>query len=239
MPVPEIFDEKVLRLLDGLPPGRLLGPCKPPYPVVWLGDGPLRDAADWWRRLYAQRGETGLYPLLLEYPYDSLQPASGPYGAGVDAGSWLRSRWRPDEWPPFEKWPGLARPAEVMRDPDVCAGEVATGLVRDGLARCPALVQIDRGADALAALRWRGMTEQMSAVLRSWEDRFGVRVVGLGHASLYLSVAGPPTEAHQARVLAAEHFLACPDVFFADLDLDWDTYHEELMGRHEWRFWWD
>ncbi|CAM5592455.1 hypothetical protein SBADM41S_02780 [Streptomyces badius] len=58
--------------------------------------------------------------------------------------------------------------------------------------------------------------------------------------ALYLSVAAPPeTDAHQARVLAAEHYLACPDVFHEDPDLDWSTYHEELMRLREWRLWWD
>ncbi|MFF2225614.1 DUF4253 domain-containing protein [Streptomyces globisporus] len=44
---------------------------------------------------------------------------------------------------------------------------------------------------------------------------------------------------HQAHVLAAEHYLVCPDVFHEDPDLDWSTYHEEPMRLREWRFWWD
>lgn len=76
-------------------------------------------------------------------------------------------------------------------------------------------------------------------MLRSWEHRFGVRVVGLGHGSLYLSVAAQPTGARQARVLAAEHHLACPDIFHELPELDWSTYHEELMQLREWQFWWD
>ncbi|MFJ7194020.1 MULTISPECIES: DUF4253 domain-containing protein [unclassified Streptomyces] len=167
----------------------------------------------------------------------------GP-GADADAGSYFRSAWTDDSWPPFKEWPGLATPAAVVTDADVCAGEVATAVVRDGRARCLALVQVARGADAPAALSWLGMTnhmtaQELSAVLPSWEHWFGVRVVGLGHGSLYLSVAAQPTDARQARVLAAEHYLACPDVFHEDPDLDWSTYHEELMQRREWRFWWD
>ncbi|WP_241197003.1 DUF4253 domain-containing protein [Streptomyces sp. ADI95-17] len=81
--------------------------------------------------------------------------------------------------------------------------------------------------------------QELSVVLRSWEHRFGVRLVGFGHGSLYLSVAAQPTDAREARVLAAEHYLACSDVFYEDPDLDWSTYHEELMRRREWRFWWD
>lgn len=209
-----------------------------------MSDGPVAGAADWWKRLHARRCETGLYPLLLEYPDGSFEPAGGGYGADADAESYFRSKWTDDSWPPFKEWPGLATPAAVATDADVCAGEVATAVARDGRARCLALVQVARGADAPAALSWRGMTnhmtaQELSAVLRSWEHRFGVRVVGFGHGSLYLSVAAQPTDARQARVLAAEHYLACPDVFHEDPDLDWSTYHEELMQRREWRFWWD
>ncbi|MFE1893911.1 DUF4253 domain-containing protein [Streptomyces microflavus] len=242
--MPELLSEVLRQLLDDLPPGRLIGPCHHPHPVVWMSDGPVTDAADWWKRLHARHCETGLYPLLLEYPDDSFEPVGGGYGADADAGSYFWSQWTDDSWPPFKEWPGLAAPAAGVTDAEVCAGEIAAAVARDGRARCLALVQVARGADAPAALSWLGMknhmtTQDLSAVLRSWEHRFGVRVVGLGHGSLYLSVAAQPTNAHQARVLAAEHYLCCPDVFYEDPDLDWSTYHEELMQRREWRFWWD
>ncbi|MFJ2848517.1 DUF4253 domain-containing protein [Streptomyces rubiginosohelvolus] len=167
----------------------------------------------------------------------------GRYGADAHADAYFRSERTDDSWPLFEK-SGLATPTAAVADADVCAGEVATAVAREGRARCLALAQVARGADAPAALSWRGAThhmtaQELSAVLRSWEHRSGVRVVGVGHGALYLSVAAPPTEAHQARVLAAEHYLVCPDVFHEDPDLDWSTYHEELMRLREWRFWWD
>ncbi|WP_279331510.1 DUF4253 domain-containing protein, partial [Streptomyces sp. OS603R] len=56
--------------------------------------------------------------------------------------------------------------------------------------------------------------------------------------------SGLPFDAHPSRskrqqLLTAEHYLACPDVFYVDPDLDWSTYHEDLMKRREWWFWWD
>lgn len=51
----------------------------------------------------------------------------------------------------------------------------------------------------------------LSAVLRSWEDRFGARLVGLGHATAFVSVAARPADLDQAHVLALEHYLTCPD----------------------------
>ncbi|MEU7417208.1 DUF4253 domain-containing protein [Streptomyces antibioticus] len=238
------MSEDARQLVNGLPPGRLVGPCRDPHPVVWMSDGPVAHAADWWKRLYARRLESGLYPILLEYPDDSFEPAGGGHGADIDAASYLRSRWTDDSWPSFQEWPGLARPAVTSTDVDACAGEVASAVARDGRARCLALVQVSRGADAPAAVGWSGMSNHMtarelSAVLRSWEDRFGLRIVGFGHGSLYVSVAGRPADVQQAQVLAAEHYLACPDVFFMDPDLDWSTYHEDLMTRGDWWFWWD
>lgn len=209
-----------------------------------MSDGPVPDAADWWKRLYARHGETGLYPLLLEHPDDFVEPACGPYGADIDAATYLRSEWTEGCWPPFEEWPGLATPAAVVSGIDERAGEVAATVVRESWARCLALVQCARGADVPAALGWRGMgnhmdAEELSAVLRSWEGRFGLRVVAFGHGSLFASVASRPADPHQARVLAAEQFVACPDVFHNDPDLDWSTCHEDLMKRHDWYFWWD
>ncbi|MFE2501750.1 DUF4253 domain-containing protein [Streptomyces rubiginosohelvolus] len=154
--------------------------------------------------------------------------ASGRTTRGRLSGSGPVSRCRPRSWRTLTCARGTWRLLSPVK------------AVPGGLA----LVQVARGADAPAALSWRGATHHMtaqglSAVLRSWEHRSGVRVVGVGHGALYLSVAAPPTEAHQARVLAAERHLVCPDVFHEDPDLDWSTYHEELMRLREWRFWWD
>jgi Domain of unknown function (DUF4253) len=53
----------------------------------------------------------------------------------------------------------------------------------------------------------------VSAVLRSWEDRFGATLVGLGHASLELSVAAPPWEPTECLAIAAEHYAFCDDTY--------------------------
>lgn len=59
---------------------------------------------------------------------------------------------------------------------------------------------------------YTGDTAKISAVLRSWEDRYATRVVGLaGYATLYLSVAAPPRTYQDALHIAAEHFAFCPD----------------------------
>ncbi|MDQ1047943.1 DUF4253 domain-containing protein [Streptomyces sp. V4I2] len=203
-------------LPESLPPGRIIDSYGRSGRLVWMSDGRLPDADVWWRRLCAERGRTGLYPVLLEYCEDwHGHGADG--GAPVDATEYLRGRWEPGSWPDFPQWPGLATPATTGRDPDTCAAEVATTVVRENLAHCLALVQVERASDAPAALHWTGGAnhigaDELSAVLRSWEDRFGARVVAFGHGSLHLSAATPPRDLHEAQILAAEHYLACPDV---------------------------
>lgn len=79
------------------------------------------------------------------------------------------------------------------------------------------LAAATRSSDAIAVAGWQGAvnyigdTAHLSAVLRSWEDRFGVRLVGAGFAELYLSVAASPTSDAEAIHVAAEHFAFCPD----------------------------
>jgi hypothetical protein len=69
----------------------------------------------------------------------------------------------------------------------------------------------------LANMGWAGPvnydndTAKFSAVLRSWEDRFGVRVVAANSNTLIVSVAAPPGDLDAALHLAAEHFAFCPD----------------------------
>jgi Domain of unknown function (DUF4253) len=78
-------------------------------------------------------------------------------------------------------------------------------------------------------------------VVRSWEDRFGVRVVRVGSDTLHLSVAAPPTTVEHALRVAAEHWAFCPDnVFQGPADANTLTsYAEQIRGKNSWSFWWD
>jgi hypothetical protein len=75
-------------------------------------------------------------------------------------------------------------------------------------------------------------------VLRSWEDRFGIRVVGLGYDVLVVSVAAPPATLAEATAVAAEHFAFCPDAVLRDGD-DLASHAERIVGEHSWSFCWD
>ncbi|KPI01948.1 protein of unknown function DUF4253 [Actinobacteria bacterium OK074] len=146
-------------------------------------------------------------------------------------------------------WPGLAPAQPATTDPDTHAAEVADVLISTGAwFKEPrlALVPARRSADIPAALGWTGPlnyegdTARLCAVLRSWEDRFGIRVLALTFDQLVLSVAAPPTTEADAEAVAAEHFAFCPDnITQGDHENLREYAHNEVLGKEIWSFWWD
>ena len=106
------------------------------------------------------------------------------------------------------------------------------------------LVAVERPADALAALGWTGPINHyadmglLSAVLRSWENRFGAILVGVGFDTLSVIVQRPPKTMDAARSVAAEHFAACSDNVHQGAG-SIEAYAEQLVGEPLWSFWWD
>lgn len=241
-----------LALPPHLPPGRQLGP-------IWVTDHPL-DQADIYPRCVADFDRSGLWPVLI--PHDERFAASGEDWivdrgfstpalerarsadpAEVLSGWWAEPCCQGRCLDPYgAEFPGLARksPARVApRAEAASVGELlAIGQVRLGL------VAVDRPADVPAALGWNGMLNQtpdvgaLSAVLRSWEDRFGAVLVALGFDSLTLSVAAPPTTPARALALAAEHRAFCLDNFLLQ-EGDLRAFSAGLLHVRSWRFWWD
>jgi hypothetical protein len=142
-----------------------------------------------------------------------------------------------------QHWPGLA-PSAKRDDPDRVADTLAAELPTFGGTWRLGLVATDRGADALTIAGWIGPvnytndTAELSAVLRSWEERFGARVVGAGFADLYLSVAAPPRNREEALPIAAEHFAFCPDNIWQGSET-LEAYADGLVEANAWVFWWD
>jgi len=169
----------------------------------------------------------------------------------------LREKWE-HGWPPYEEWPGLA-PAAPGSGPD--AAEVNRQVLTDILRSCEvsydardalaltgnhglggylALVRAERPADIPTVMAWDAEAphEFLSALLRSWEDRFGARVVGFEGATIHLSVARPPVTAADASLVAMEHMLLGDDNHPPG-DLNFADYAESLVGKRHWFFWWD
>jgi hypothetical protein len=139
-------------------------------------------------------------------------------------------------------WPGPAVPGEPTDDPAEVADRCAEQLVHGGTRL--GLVAVDRGADALAVTGWMGpgnyfnRVSPLAAVVRSWEDRFGARLLGIGFDTLDLSVAAPPVTFDHALHVAAEPWMFCPDNV-EQCGRGLAGYAEQICGELSWSFWWD
>jgi hypothetical protein len=148
-----------------------------------------------------------------------------------------------DALAPFDDTcPGLAPAGSLLADPDILANQQGPRFVDEDTRL--GLAPLRRGADALTALGWSGAanhvsrTAGLSAMLRSWEDRFGARVLRLGPDRLDVSVAAPPHEPAHAAQVAAEHWTFCPDRVLQESG-SISAYANEIRGRRSWSFWWE
>ncbi|WP_116450219.1 DUF4253 domain-containing protein [Blastococcus litoris] len=224
-----------------------------------------------WHRLVGGFTATHLWPLVLtglgrEYadrPWESgeLEPVAVTDVDALHPGAVLAAGWAdglvpmgPDPYVehlrPFgAEFPGLAPPLSPTGDPATVAADALGmwGRGRIGLVAC------NRPADAIASIGWLGAINsrtpaQVSAVLRTWEDRFGVVLAGLGFATMTLLVPRPPEEESVALSVAAEIASLCPDVLAQDGPVDGFGYEAGgtiaglarlLVGRTSWTLWWD
>jgi hypothetical protein len=238
-------------------------------PAMWVSDGPvteqlwtaLRTAHEksglWPLLLDHLRGEPAR-------PWDDgeLWPADMSDPGGWDAETLMAGWWAehtsiddddmlsPPERlavtaPYAQRWPGLAPTLPAGDDPDLHADECVSFMLADNPGLRLGLVATARGTDSITAAGWQGPvnfendTAKLSAVLRSWEDRFATRVIGVGFAELYLSVAAPPTDHAAALHVAAEHFAFCPDNVWQGSTPDLAAYAGHLVDAPIWSFWWD
>ncbi|MDF3301845.1 DUF4253 domain-containing protein [Streptomyces tropicalis] len=244
------------------PSGRSLGLQLPPGVLLDTTDeGPWHEPLLWyagraaspgnWTALGAPAARLGLIPVLVDLgdrhggPEEwELLPGETSYPGDHDAEEVLAQLWEEcaDEG---EQWPGPAGGRTPSVDPDVRAAEVADALADDRAAFARphlALVPARRSADVPAAIGWTGPLNHESdvarlcAVLRSWEDRFGVRVVALGFDRLVVSVAAPPATPAEAEAITAEHLAFCPENI--DHAESPQAYARQLLGARSWHFWW-
>ncbi len=215
--------------------------------VLWLSKTPPPPGL--WEELRAAHPTSGLWPLLLT-PLDGdaarpwvegeLVPGEMSDPADHDPADLLSSWWTSYAAGNGD-WPGLAPAGADLAGADATADREAAALLASRRPWRLGLVAAGRGADALTVAGWDGPanhtgdTAHISAVLRSWEDRFGARVVGLGFDQLFLSVAAPPATEGEALRVAAEHLAFCPDTVEDDLA----GYAARLVDAPAWHFWWD
>ena len=196
----------------------------------WATDKPVADAFSLARKLAAAFPHTGLWPVLWSWQEDpdryvGSEPDRVAKLDRLDGSEILRKLWtsappNPGASEPFDtKFPGLAQ------------GSAGAGTGRDArnpfgaLTRYPEdpairtlpfllLVPVNRPADVPARLG-TFLTEystgaEISAVLRSWEERFGAVVVELTPSTITLIVGAPPADERNALLLSAEHHAFSP-----------------------------
>lgn len=184
---------------------------------------------------------------------------------GLDAGALLQDLWDdwvswPDEDEPYSEaierrapfslvFPGLAPPEHTPLTPaerDKALDEVLPKIRQAHGATAAAriaLVAADRPADVLPAIGWSGLAERgesllpLTAVLRSWEDRFGARLIDVGSPDLRLFVERPPRSTRAAQRIAAEHVVMADECTGASTTVP--TIAARLLNAHLWTFWWD
>lgn len=233
------------------------GPLPGAAPVLWVAEKPSKDLAPDLAALVAAFPETGLWPLALDgldgqadrpWLVGELDPSMASSPEGHDAGVVLKGWWAAgfpmedeegeEAYSPFgAAFPGLALGAAGADESEVDFADVEI----DGRL---GLVSVTRPADVPAALGWLGPINAfddmgpLSAVLRSWEDRFGAFVIGMGFDTLMLYVAHPPKTAREALAIAAEHAAVCSDNIQQGAG-SIEAYAEELLENPVWSFWWD
>jgi hypothetical protein len=239
-----------MTILDTLPPLRRRGPLQ-------VTAGPFDDLA-LYRRLLLEAPSTGRCPILLRGHALAALPDGWdprPALAGLerrDAAAVLAERYpggcvhHPNCLAPFGgSFPGLA--AATTGAPLLTREEVVEAAVEE--AELPSevllgMVPVTRPADVPVAVGWLGTSGSwpdvvgLSAVLRSWEDRFGAVLVRLGRATLDVAVAAPPWERSECEAIAAEHFALCDDTFAGNPGTLRD-YANLLRGATRWSFWWE
>lgn len=232
-----------------------------------MTDGEVPTAVLTWASLAMQFPETGLWPLALHGLYDGsgrpwangeLSPVSEADIDAIDLGAVLEDGWRGslvpirNPWPPGtgplapfgSDFPGLAPLQHFYGEQPVVSGP--GGRAHLGLVSCR------RPADAIALAGWTGAINrreaaEVSAVLRSWEDRFGAVLVGLGFATITLLVNRPPTTDDDALHVAAEVAALCPDALwqpealppYVERECTLDAMSRELVREPVWRLWFD
>ena len=230
-------------------------------PVAWATVQPVPQPGRVWAALSAAAPRSGLVPFLLSgldgdtrRPWDDGEfndPENIRLLDQLDAGQVLASGWYDQGYEdddgelaamiaPFSgRFPGLAPAAGRPLRP---------GELEDVLGSLPAarigVTEAARPADVLprigwlGAANWHGTPLPIAAVLRSWEDRFGARLLDVGFAEIRLLVERPPRSLEAAQRIAAEHCAFCDECGGQGLR-DVSSIAASLVNAPIWTFCWD
>lgn len=220
------------------------------------------DALTAWHLLAGGHHSSRAWPVITgERPFSADGANRSPVTVDRDAGAllaeWFRGQFEDTEEDleaeigPLARTPGEAGrhaaavpPAEVFTDLEALVFSHRNRLTREGLPRVfLALVPDARPWEVPAWLGFGGyngcpVPAEHLAVLRRWNERYGLRTVGVTGDVLELAVDRPPQTAAQALLLATEQFSYCPDLVHQGCG-SVPELAAGLIGCPLWSFWWD
>jgi Domain of unknown function (DUF4253) len=248
------------------------GYADPPLSLLWATNEPVPDAPRMWQVLTGMHPDTGLVPILLAFLGGGHQGRPWDAGEldlrcdlaivdRLDAASVLTHAWAGNQptreeyerqpeffahwFPPIgSEFPGLA----PGQDQALTEAQLDRALSWFGPARI-GLVPAARPADVLALVGYNGTAngygtpELLSAVLRSWEDRFGAALIEVGFDHIRMLVRRPPRTLPDARSVGAELHVMCDECWppgkSAMTVLGVQGIAEHTLDVPIWSMWWD
>jgi hypothetical protein len=219
-------------------------------PVAWVTEDPVPGPGRMWAALRDLHTSTGLVPVLLD-PEDN--PADFCFTGGVDPGEidgLSPAEVLADSWAEHDDAAGSPPGKESDLAPaenDALPAATLTAALGWFQAAHIGLVLAERPADVPAAVGWVAFSDLMDhpngvwigSVLRSFESRFGARLVKIGPgAEIRLLVERPPHTRQAARRIAAEH-KAFADEHLGLGQMDVEQLAAALVDTPGWTFWWD
>ncbi|WP_445148272.1 DUF4253 domain-containing protein [Baekduia sp. Peel2402] len=215
----------------------------------WATDAPTPNAAALAARLAKAFPQTGLWPVLWDWedtPDGYTDQTTKPSAADrVDVRSALTRVLQAYGGGEIGALAAASPRPERLPDPFAQLADAGDLKAENGAAIL--LVPVHRPADTIAALgavqTEVAPNEDLTAVARSWEERFGAIVTKAGPSEVAFSIAAPPTDDGQALLLAAEQIAFSPEGDLgeaADLApaLRRDAPGDDTTGREAWFFGW-
>jgi hypothetical protein len=191
-----------------------------------------------WAKAVGSSIATG--PADMKFPLVQVMPSDWAVGSDGDDGDDGDDEMLAAMIAPFTcEFPGLA-PASDQSLPGQEIERVLDSLppARIGLAVA------SRPADVLPRIGWDGAVNRwqnaliIAAILRSWEQRFGARLLTVGFAEIQLLASRPPRTLAAAQLLAAEQFAFCNECAGHGLH-DVASIASHILESPVWTFWWD
>jgi Domain of unknown function (DUF4253) len=231
-------------------------------PVAWVTEEPVPGAGSAWLAISDMAADTGLRPVLDMPSVPGGSPGEAFYNPVdvadiglLSAAAILATLWEEKtadegdalftaEFQPFSgQFPGLAaRSGEQLTRDDTLGALDSVPPAHICLAAA------GRPADLLAVIGWNisdawDSALPVCAVLRSWEDRFGARLLQIGpSAEIRLLVERPPRTIEAAQAIAAEQWAFCCTWIDQYTEAELTAISEiapRLLHAPIWGFWWD